>query len=519
MLKSKKLLIVEDDIVIATITKKALHKYSYEDILIANNGEEAIDLFKKHNIDFVLMDIDLGSGIDGTETAKIILKNHNIPILFLSSHTEPEIVEKTEKITSYGYVVKNSGITVLDASIKMAFKLFEAHNNLSIRENNLKKTQTYAHIGSWTWNIVNNNLIWSDEMYSIFGIDKQNFTGSLEKVITEAIHPDDRAKVEQSNLNVINENKPQPIEYRVIWPDNSIHTVWAEAGELILNKEGKAIQLSGYIQDITERKKLENSLQESNQKFYKAFHFSDIGMALISPEGKWLQVNPTVCKITGYTSDELSNLTFQHITHPDDLETDLNYVKQMLDGQLKNYSMEKRYFHKNGNIINVLLSVSLVRDSNGSPSYFISQIQDITERKIIENELSKRNDFLNSIIDNNPYSLWISDENGTLIKINKSCCNLLKVKPEKVIGKYNLFTDNIVQKSGFMPLIKKVFDNAETVNFEIHYDTSALENVTIEDTVNLHLDITIFPIIDQNKKVINAVVQHFDVVNHKPIKI
>ena len=77
-------------------------------------------------IDLILMDINLGNGMDGTDAAAIILKDHDLPVVFLSSHMEPEVVAKTEKITSYGYVVKNSSITVLDASIKMAFKLFEA---------------------------------------------------------------------------------------------------------------------------------------------------------------------------------------------------------------------------------------------------------------------------------------------------------------------------------------------------------------------------------------------------------
>ena len=90
-------------------------------------------MFGKHDeIDLVLMDIDLGKGMDGTQAAKAILEHRDIPILFLSSHTESDVVEKTEKITSYGYVVKNSSITVLDASIKMAFKLFEANGKLKL---------------------------------------------------------------------------------------------------------------------------------------------------------------------------------------------------------------------------------------------------------------------------------------------------------------------------------------------------------------------------------------------------
>ncbi len=114
----KLLLLVEDEYLIAMSEQMDLEKYGYK-VILAHSGEEAIKTFNtNHNIDLIIMDIDLGKGIDGTEAAKIILDNHDVPILFMSSHMEPNIVEKTEKITSYGYVVKNSSITVLDASIK-----------------------------------------------------------------------------------------------------------------------------------------------------------------------------------------------------------------------------------------------------------------------------------------------------------------------------------------------------------------------------------------------------------------
>ncbi len=121
----KTILLVEDEALVAMSGKMVLEKFGYI-VLTAISGEEAITTFKSNKIDLILMDIDLGSGIDGTEAAEIILRDNDIPIVFLSSHTEPEIVEKTEKITSYGYVVKNSGDTILNASIKMAFKLFDS---------------------------------------------------------------------------------------------------------------------------------------------------------------------------------------------------------------------------------------------------------------------------------------------------------------------------------------------------------------------------------------------------------
>ena len=98
-------------------------------------GQKAIEAMKSSDdIDLILMDIDLGEGIDGTETAEIILKEHDVPVVFLSSHTEPVVVDKTEKITSYGYIVKNGGETVLLASLNMAFKLYRAHREQKKQE-------------------------------------------------------------------------------------------------------------------------------------------------------------------------------------------------------------------------------------------------------------------------------------------------------------------------------------------------------------------------------------------------
>ncbi len=122
----KTILLVEDEIVNSMFAIKILQRLGFI-VLSAMNGNEAIEICQKsQNIFLILMDIDLGSGIDGIETAEKILQNQDIPVVFLSCHSEPEIVEKTERITSYGYVVKGSGATILHNAIKMAFKLFDA---------------------------------------------------------------------------------------------------------------------------------------------------------------------------------------------------------------------------------------------------------------------------------------------------------------------------------------------------------------------------------------------------------
>lgn len=134
------ILLVEDDAIINASQAQTLKKYGYT-VITAMTAQEAVDAAHTlDTIDLILMDIDLGPGQDGTQAAEAILKTRDIPVLFLSSHTEPEIVDKTERITSYGYVVKNSGETVLLASIRMAFRLHEAYITLKKREEQLQKT-------------------------------------------------------------------------------------------------------------------------------------------------------------------------------------------------------------------------------------------------------------------------------------------------------------------------------------------------------------------------------------------
>ena len=135
------ILLVEDEIIIAMAEKMILEKFGYV-VFTAHSGEEAVSAFEKNpGIDLILMDINLGKGMDGTEAAAVILSRRDLPIVFLSSHVEQEIVEKTERITSYGYVVKSSSETVLRASIKMAFKLFEANRKEKEKELALRKSE------------------------------------------------------------------------------------------------------------------------------------------------------------------------------------------------------------------------------------------------------------------------------------------------------------------------------------------------------------------------------------------
>lgn len=140
------------------------------------------------------------------------------------------------------------------------------------------------------------------------------------------------------------------------------------------------------MRDVTARNQMHERLRESEQRFRKSFESAAIGKALVSLDGRWLQVNCSLCELLGYSEAELLKKTFQSLTHPEDLAADLTLVQQLLTGETRTYQLEKRYIHRSGRAINTLLSVSLIRDLNEKPLYFIWQIHDLTELKQAESE-------------------------------------------------------------------------------------------------------------------------------------
>lgn len=153
-------------------------------------------------------------------------------------------------------------------------------------------------------------------------------------------------------------------------------------------------KLNGHNNELT-KDHLNEKLKLSEERFRLAFQNAAIGMAIVSLEGKWLRINRSLFKILGYRPSELLSLTFQDITHPEDLDKDIHLFNEILEGIRDSYQMEKRYFHKNGHIVWVILTVSIVKDSNSKPLHFISQLTDITKLKAAEEEIKSVMDVTN----------------------------------------------------------------------------------------------------------------------------
>ncbi|MGH7786203.1 MAG: PAS domain S-box protein [Candidatus Binatia bacterium] len=148
------------------------------------------------------------------------------------------------------------------------------------------------------------------------------------------------------------------------------------------------------VRDVSERRAIEQALLDSEQRFRATFAHAALGIAHVSPDGHWLRVNRRLCEIVGYSAEEMLGRTFQDITHPDDLGTDLEFVRQMLAGLLPSYAMEKRYVRKDGSLVWGHLTVALVREASGTPAYFIAVIEDIGDRKRAEARVQALNEEL-----------------------------------------------------------------------------------------------------------------------------
>jgi len=197
----------------------------------------------------------------------------------------------------------------------------------------------------------------------------------------------------QPAMRVMLENYTRVLEMGLSWEDElEVITLDGDRAWRRLVVVPVAGGIAVWSHDVTARKRNEASLRTSEEQFRNAFEFAGIGMAIVGLDGRWVRVNTSLCEIIGYDEPTLLTKTFLEITHPDDLDADLDHVRSLLAEEVRFYHMEKRYFHRDGHIVWVRLTASLVRDSAGTPLHFVSQVEDITERKHLAENLAKARD-------------------------------------------------------------------------------------------------------------------------------
>jgi PAS domain S-box-containing protein len=212
---------------------------------------------------------------------------------------------------------------------------------------------------------------------------------------------------------------------------------------------------------------LEARIQQ--EEFQSTFEQAAVGMAHVALDGRWLRVNDRICDITGYSREELLASSFQQITHPDDLATDLAQYESLQRGEIPSYSMEKRYFHKNGSIVWIKLTVSVMRQSSGAPEYAISVIEDISARKKTAQELEATHSLaalrlreIEAIYSQAPVGLVFLDKDLRFVRINHHLAAINGLPAADHIGRK---VSEIVPQSGLWrePMLRKVMETRQPV--------------------------------------------------------
>jgi PAS domain S-box-containing protein len=242
--------------------------------------------------------------------------------------------------------------------------------------------------------------------------------------------------------------------------------ITVEVNTRLVLQDGVPIGIQGIARDVTERKRAEEALRRSEERFRRYFELGQIGMAITSPAKGTIEVNDKICEILGYERSELLLLTWAKLTHPDDLAADIANFERVLAGESDGYSMDKRFIRKDGGVINATISVSCVRRADRSVDYFIALLEDVTERKRAEEALRESRSRLRAILDHCPSMIFLKDSDGRYLQVNRQFELTFKLTPKQVFRRTDaeLFPPELA--AAFRATDRSVLEAGHSLEFE-----------------------------------------------------
>ena len=255
---------------------------------------------------------------------------------------------------------------------------------------------------------------------------------NMQTWFVEHVHPDDRARFTTSINTALENRENWQFEGRFIKPSGEV--MWFQGNANLIPHEDKQVY-SGVIVDITRRKLAEEALRESEEQFRKIFENSPLGLALSTPDLRFVLVNPAMASMTGYTKEELLKISFKDITHPDHLGSDLGQVQDLAAGTIPVYCTEKRYIRKDGSILWGFLKLAAIRDHEGTLRHFVAQIEDITERKNAEEALRESETKYRMLVENSHDIIYTISPDGVFTFVSPVWTTLLGHPVSDVVNK------------------------------------------------------------------------------------
>lgn len=326
--------------------------------------------------------------------------------------------------------------------IYFIYRIDKTKTQLSKKDNVLKEVQKIAQLGYWEFDILGNNLKWSDEVYHIFGFSPQEFEASYENFL-KYIHPEDIKKVDKAYMNSIRNKTNYQVEHRIITKTGEIKYVEEECRHTF-DEYGDVVQSLGTIHDITSIKLYQLKIKKSKEQFESLVsHIPDIIYRCeIDDDFTMLYINNAIETITGYKIDEIKFnkvISFANIIHPSDLAVVHKSIDSMIKNNVLNIDLEYRIISKDGRIIWINDNLQLISDENHS--YFEGVISDITSQKIAYDKLYKFIDTQDNIViltngkniefANKKFFNFLGFKNIEEYKINHKCISDLFIEDEK----------------------------------------------------------------------------------------
>ncbi len=332
------------------------------------------------------------------------------------------------------------------------------------------------------------------------------------------IHPEERDNIRRYfTARMSSGQAPAGYILRIIHKNGSVR--WLERHVALINWNNEPAVLV-IDNDITQRKQAELTLQKAEANLKQAQALGRIG--------SW---ETDLKTLNTFWSEEMYELFEREKTLGPPVQDELmsyylpseakkwqEMVQHVVDsGQETQDELNTRLPSGRKLITRVLIKP--LRDETGKVTGLFGTLQDITEQKLVEQELKQKEEFLDSVIENTPNPLWISDACGNVIRMNQALRDLLKVKDQDVIGSYNVLKDIQIKEQGFMKMVESVYREGKTVNFPLYYYTKREEQIKSENKVFLVLDITIAALKDKEGRVVNAICLHRDITGQEKARL
>lgn len=424
----KKILLVEDESIEAMDIRRTLESFGYEVPYIATSGEEAVEKALEIMPDLILMDIILKGNIDGVEAASLI-KDLNIPLIYLTAHSEEKTIEKAKLTEPYGYIIKPYDVNGLKYAIELAIYKKQMENEF--KESEAYYRTIFEHTGTATVILEEDTTISlaNAKFEKLSGYTREELEG--KKSWTDFVVKDDLEKMEEYHRLRRNDPASAPIfyDFRFIDKQGNIKNIHLDVDVIPGTKKSVSSLL-----DITQRKQAEMALRESEERYKSIFDKSIDAIYIHDFQGNFVDANPVALSMLGYTKDEIEKINFASLLSPDQIPRTFQNINQIKNGGYQKEVSEYRLQKKDGSHIYVETKSSLLSFPGGKD--LIQGIaRDITDRKLAEEALKESERSYRNIFENSGIALLTFKNDGTIIMFNSEWERLSGYSREEVEGK------------------------------------------------------------------------------------